>query len=174
MPTACSAQLADTRLQQIADQELLQIGARQREALPAQQFGQPRGDEGLLAGMGERWLGQVAAQPGRKAHLVPMLGLIDQPQVALQIGQEARDDLAAVAIDIDLAAFGYLQAGTECGQVVGRWRGIVGREVPRIVQHLRVIEQLQAHPARASASCGTRKRSPSSAGVWKTRWPWCG
>jgi hypothetical protein len=56
--------VTDARLQQIANQELLQIGARQREAVPAQQFGQPRGDEGLLAGVGQRRLGQVAAQPG--------------------------------------------------------------------------------------------------------------
>ena len=47
------AQLTDTRLQQIAKQELLQIGACEREAVPSQQFGQPLGDESLLAGVGE-------------------------------------------------------------------------------------------------------------------------
>jgi hypothetical protein len=47
------AQIADARFQQVAQQELLQIGAGEREALAAQQFAQPLGHEGLLAGVGE-------------------------------------------------------------------------------------------------------------------------
>ena len=47
------AQFTNARFQQVAQQQLLEIGAGQREALTAQKFGQPLGHECLLAGMRE-------------------------------------------------------------------------------------------------------------------------
>jgi hypothetical protein len=103
--------VTDARLDQIANQELLQIGSRQREAARDEQFGQPRATKACLLawvsdGSGRLRHSQVASAPR------PVLGLVGQAQIALQVGQEARNH-AARAIDIDLAAFRRLQAGIQ-------------------------------------------------------------
>lgn len=76
--------------------------------------------------MAERRLRKVATQPRCQADLIPVLWLIDQPQAALQFGQETRHHLAAFAIHIDLAALSHLEAHAQRGDVVPRWCGIVG------------------------------------------------
>ena len=72
-----------------------------------------------------------------------MLRLINQAKIALQVGQEARYDFAAFDIDIDLTAFRHLQVGIQRHHVGTCRRSVVDGQVPRVLQHLGVIEQLQ-------------------------------
>jgi hypothetical protein len=54
-----------------------------------------------------------------------VLRRIDEAQIALQVGQEAREDLAAGVIDIDLAALGDLEARAQCRDLGAVRRGVV-------------------------------------------------
>ena len=129
-------------------------------------LGQPGRNECLLVGMGERWLGEIAAQPGRKAYLVPMLRLIDETEVSLQLGQEAGGDLAARVSTSISPPSDTFNAASSAVRSSSRWCRIVVREVPRVFQDLGVVEE----PQLALDPQGQLRHPEAlthSAGVWK-------